>query len=161
MDVRILILGNVNRLLKQEARAYHQFRTALYGQSDGLQIGVRGAFLGLGILICDTVLFRILLKAFPGPLVKGLIVNGAKVGDQGQLISSGLGRGSLSGLPALCLALILTLDSRRLCPCRRLCRLCLRRTAACCQGTGHYCCQRHCQYSFFHKIDSSSSLRNE
>ena len=38
VDIRILILGHENRFLKQETGTHHQFGTALYGQSDGLQV---------------------------------------------------------------------------------------------------------------------------
>jgi len=109
VHIRVLVLSHVDGLLKQEAGAYYQFGAALNGQADGFQIGICSAFLGLVIFIGDAVLLRILLKALPCALVKGLIVYGPQIGDQGKLIAfrAPLGRGCLCSISFLCLGLFL------------------------------------------------------
>ena len=82
--VRILVLRDVNRLLKQEARRHDDLRTVLHSLVDGFQVRGGALFRGLIILVGDAFFLGILHQALPGALIERFVVDGTNVGDEGK-----------------------------------------------------------------------------
>ena len=91
VDLRILFLLADDRSAEEVTRHNDNVRAFLDGLIDGDAASLGGVLGGLIVGVLDAVGFAVGLDALPGSLVEGLVVDGAHVGHEGDLLDDSAG----------------------------------------------------------------------
>ena len=91
VDVRILFLLADDRGAEEVARHNNNVRAFLDGLINGDAASLGGVLGGLIVGVLDAVGFAVGLDALPGSLVEGLVIDGAHVGHEGDLLDDSAG----------------------------------------------------------------------